>query len=132
MEEANAHLVGELFEAWNRRDLSVQKAFAPDIEVEISHGMDIDGTYRGQDASFRAVMRFWGAFTDYRSEIEEMLPGPGDRIFITAHHYARGKQSGVAVDMTNWQVFTVRGGQVARYGIYGTRQQALEAAGLSE
>ena len=105
--------------------------FAPDIEFEVSHGTDVDGTYHGREDTVRAVMRFWGAFTDYRSEIEETRAN-GDRVFIAAHHYARGKQSGVAVDMTDWQAFTLRGGRVVRYGIYGRREQALEAAGLSD
>ena len=131
MSEENVRLVAQLFEAWNRRDMTVQDLFAPDIELEIAHGVDVDGTYRGQEDAFRAVMRFWGAFVDYRAEIEEELTA-GDHVFITAHHYARGRRSGVDVDMTNWQVFTVREGRVVRYGIYNARQQALEAAGLSE
>jgi hypothetical protein len=34
--------------------------------------------------------------------------------------------------MRNWQVFTLRNGRLVRYRIYGTREEALEAAGLSE
>jgi len=132
MSQENVRLVGQLYQAWNRRDATVgEDLVAPDIEVEILHGTDADGTHRGREDAFRAIMRFWGAFTDYRSEIEEAFP-TGNHVFITAHHYARGRQSGVAVEMTNWQVFTVREGRVVRYGIYAARQQALEAAGLRE
>jgi ketosteroid isomerase-like protein len=49
-----------------------------------------------------------------------------------AHHYGRGKISGVDVDMTNWQVFTMRDGRITRYAVYSSREQALEAAGLTE
>jgi hypothetical protein len=49
---------------------------------------------------------------------------------VTAHHFARGKSSGVEVDMRNWQIFTLRGGRVVRYRLFSTREQALEAAGL--
>jgi hypothetical protein len=34
--------------------------------------------------------------------------------------------------MTNWQVFTMRDGAIVRYAMYASRDQALEAAGLSE
>jgi ketosteroid isomerase-like protein len=131
MSDENVRLVSEMIEAWNRGDLVVDEVFAPEIEFEVSHGSDVDGTYHGHEDTIRAVGRFWGAFTDYRSEIEETRQN-GDCVFITAHHFARGKQSGVAVDMTNWQTFTIRDGKVVRYGIYGVREKALEAAGLSE
>jgi ketosteroid isomerase-like protein len=131
MSEENVRLVGEVIEAWNRRDIAVLELFAPDVEFEVSQGTDVDGTYHGLEDTVRAVGRFWGAFSDYRSVIEEAREN-GDCVLITARHFARGKQSGVAVDMTNWQTFTLREGKVVRYGIYGVREKALEVAGLSE
>jgi ketosteroid isomerase-like protein len=89
---------------------------------------DLDGTYRGIEG-LQKLLRFWGAFADFRSEIEECIPA-GDHVVVTAHHFARGKSSGVEVDMRNWQIFTLRGGRVVRYRLFSTREQALEAAGL--
>ena len=40
--------------------------------------------------------------------------------------------SGAEVEMRDWQVFTLREGMIVRYGLFATREQALEAAGLSE
>jgi ketosteroid isomerase-like protein len=131
MSEENVEIVREMFDAWNRRDYAAaQEAFDPEVEVEVRVESDIDGTYRGYDG-LRKMLRFWGAFATFRSDIEEVLVA-GDEVFITAHHYGRGKSSAVDVETKNWQVFTMRDGRIGRYRIYGTRGQALEAAGLSE
>jgi ketosteroid isomerase-like protein len=127
----NVQVVRELYDAWNRRDYAAaQAAFDPEIEVEMSTESVLDGTYRGY-SGLTELMRFWGAFADFRSDIQEVLAA-GDDVFITVRHYGRGKSSGVEVQMENWQVFTVRDGRIVRYRIYGTRRHALEAAGLSE
>jgi ketosteroid isomerase-like protein len=76
-------------------------------------------------------MRFWGAFAEFRSDIREAR-SVRDKVFITVHHFGRGKSSGVDVDMENWQVFTLRNGRIVKYEVYADRQKALEAAGLSE
>ena len=131
MSQENVQIVRELFDAWNRRDYAAaQAAFDPEIEVEMSAESVLDGTYRGY-SGLTELMRFWGAFADFRSDVEEVLTA-GDDVFITVHHYGRGKSSGIGVQMKNWQVFTVRDGRIVRYRIYGTRSNALEAAGLRE
>jgi ketosteroid isomerase-like protein len=120
-----------MFDAWNRRDYAAaQAAFDPGIEVEMSTQSVLDGTYRGY-SGLRELMRFWGAFAEFRSNLEEVLTA-GDEVFATVHHYGRGKTSGVDVEMENWQVFTLRGGRVIRYRVFSARRQALEAAGLRE
>jgi ketosteroid isomerase-like protein len=131
MSEENKGLVVDLFDAWNRRDYAAaQSAYSPAIEIEMAVDGPIDGTYSGYEG-LREVMKFWGAFSEFRSDIED-IRSSRDRVFITAHHYGRGKTSGVDVDMTNWQVFTVREGRIIRYAVYASREQALDAAELSE
>jgi ketosteroid isomerase-like protein len=44
----------------------------------------------------------------------------------------RAKLSGIETDETFGVVFTIRDGKIARGREYATRDQALEAAGLSE
>jgi ketosteroid isomerase-like protein len=130
MSEENEALVVRLLDAWHRRDYAeAQSGFSPDVEIELSLEAPMDGTYSGYEG-LREVMKFWGAFGEFGSDIEE-IRSSGDRVFVEAHHHARGKTSGVNVEMTNWQVFTMRDGAIVRYAIYARREQALEAAGLS-
>jgi ketosteroid isomerase-like protein len=131
MSEENEALVVRLLDAWHKRDYAdAQSGFSPDVEIELAVEAPMDGTYSGYDG-LREVMKFWGAFAEFRSDIEE-IRSSGDRVFIEAHHHARGKTSGVDVEMTNWQVFTMRDGAIVRYAMYASREQALEGAGLSE
>ena len=131
MSEENEALVARLLDAWNRRDYAqAQSGFSPDVEIELSAESPMDGTYSGYEG-LGEVMKFWGAFAEFRSDIEK-IRSSGDRVFIEAHHRARGKSSGVDVESTNWQVFTMRDGAIVRYAMYASRDDALEAAGLSE
>jgi ketosteroid isomerase-like protein len=131
MSEENIEIVRRMFEDWNRRAFdSALEAVSPEVEVEMSAQSDIDGTYLGHDG-LRRMLRFWGAFADFRSDPEEVIPA-GDAVFTTIHHRGRGKTSGVDVEMTNWQVFTLREGRIVRYRVFGSRDEALEAAGLRE
>jgi uncharacterized protein len=127
----NVEIVREMFAAWNRGDYAAaQQAFDLDVVSEMSLGTDIDGTHEGHEGLQRLI-RFWGAFSEFGSEVEEIVAA-GDEVFTTVHHHGRGKTSGATVEMTNWQVFTVRDGRIVRYRTYGDRERALEAAGLPE
>ena len=131
MSRESVEVVHEMFAAWNRRDYgAAQAAFHPKVEVEVSAESVLDGIYRGY-SGLGDLMRFWGAFADFHSHPEETLTA-GHEVFTTVRHYGRGKTSGVDVQMENWQVFTVREGTIVRYRVFGSREAALEAAGLSE
>jgi ketosteroid isomerase-like protein len=132
MSEENVALVRALFEAWNRRDFAwAQNAIDEQVEVESAQGTDMDGSFRGRDGFAESMQRFWTAFADFQSNIEDCLTS-GDEVILHVSHHATGRASGAEVAMRNWQVLTVRDGKVVRYGIFATREQALEAAGLSE
>ena len=130
MSEENAEVVRQSLEGWNRRDAAAIDAWHPAVEIEASVGGVFDGRYEGHDG-LRDLLRFWGAFGTFRSEIEECMAN-GDEVVARVHHMATGKTSGVEVEMRNWQVFTVRGGKIVRWRLFGTRAEAIEAAGLAE
>ena len=92
---------------------------------------DIDGTYEGIAGLTRYLAGFWNSFTDFHAEIDECIAG-GTEVAFLAHLYGRGRDSGVEVEMRNWQVATVRGGMFVRYRLFRTKTEALEAARLRE
>jgi ketosteroid isomerase-like protein len=131
MSEENVELVRSIIDAWNRGDYSAAlERVAPDVTAESTLGGDLGGTYAGLPALQKWLARFWGSFVEFRTEIEEYI-AVEDEVVFAAHHYGRGKASGVAVEMRNWQVFTVRDAQVVRYRVFPTKQEALEAVGLA-
>ncbi len=106
---------------------------ARDVVWEVALGVpDVDGVYRGR----AAVRRFWKTwmadFAEFRLEVEELIDA-GERVFAAIRPEARGRRSGIEVTggMT-FPVFTVRDGLIVHYQLFADREQALEAAGLSE
>lgn len=131
MSEENVELLREMFEAWNRGDYDAARGFFdPDVEAECSLGTDLDGTYSGH-AGIAKLMRFWGAFGTFRSDIERYMP-VGDAVVMLLNHHATGKSSGIDVETSNWQAFTIRNRRIVWYGIFSTEARALEATRRSD
>ena len=51
---------------------------------------------------------------------------------MVTHHEGQGRESGVEVDTRFYEVCSLRDGKVSRVDEYIERDDALEAAGLSE
>ena len=56
----------------------------------------------------------------------------GDRVVVFFHEVAKGRESGAVVETDTGVIFTVKDGSVVRVDRYMDRDEALEAAGLSE
>ena len=66
------------------------------------------------------------------AELEEITELSDDRVFAEVVLTGRGKGSGVPVELRFWMVLWFAGGKIARRQVSWTRDEALEAAGLSE
>jgi ketosteroid isomerase-like protein len=62
----------------------------------------------------------------------ELIDVGGGTVFTGERYGGRARLSGIETDSANWTVFTIRGGKIAAAHEYETREQALEAVGLSE
>ena len=60
------------------------------------------------------------------------LTDAGDSVISVFRWTGRGKASGVETETTMFGVYDVKGGRVVRFRQYESREEALEAAGLSE
>ena len=69
------------------------------------------------------------AFPDLRWDLEDILDF-GHRILVTAQQSGHGSGSGVAISVSVFQLFTLRGGLVTRQEDFLERSHALDAAGL--
>jgi ketosteroid isomerase-like protein len=77
----------------------------------------------------REAMRTWtGTFEDWRMEVEEILDA-GDCVYLVTREVGRG--SGVPIEQTSHQVVTLRNGKIIHWQGFSSRDEALEAAGLS-
>jgi ketosteroid isomerase-like protein len=137
MSEENVELVRRSFEVFNRDGIEAlfsEGIFSSDVLIDASgSGIPGVGTYRGdqvitffEDDWFEAF-----PFADWEIVVVDLVDH-GDRVVCISRQRGRGSSSGAEAELEVANVHTVRGGQIVRIEVYRDREQALEAAGLSE
>jgi ketosteroid isomerase-like protein len=125
---------GRQMAAANRRDFDVLfLGVDPEIEYRAVQGaLDDRGPIHGKDA-LRAYMQDWiDTFDDFKVEPVELIDVCGDKVIAVLRNTGRAKLSGIETDLTYATLCTIRDGKVVRGREYWTKEQALEAAGLSK
>jgi ketosteroid isomerase-like protein len=120
-------VIREAFDAFERGDEPAMLALMdPDIvATQFPEQPDVR-PYHGHDG-LRQVMSDWiGAWDDWSLTVKEMRE-IGDHVFVALDQRARGRTSGVAVQIDTWFVFTVSSGLVTRWQMFTSEEQALEA-----
>ena len=135
MSQEDVHVVRVAYDAFARDGLErFLEYFTDDVDYDVLAGADdlVHGPIRGKQG-LRAWLRDWiDMFDGFWMELEELIDAGGATVFTAVRYGGRARLSGVATDSPNWTVFTIRHGKIARGREYATREQALEAAGLSE
>lgn len=133
MSQENAEIARRGYEAFNRGDLDGMVAdFAPNIEyVTTGQVPGVDAAYRGPEGLTEFLGWMWGEFEEPRIEVHELTEA-GNHVLAEVTLRRRGKQSGVETNWNVWHMWTLRDGQIARGQAFTSRDDALEAAGLSE
>jgi ketosteroid isomerase-like protein len=136
MSEENVEIVRQIYEGAANRDAdAVFALYDPDVEWDVSRSQMArlvgEGVYRGHDGLRRFFHAYHEAWEDITYEAAELIDA-GDQVVSIDTEQARGRASGVDVDLTQYAVWTVRDGKIVRAVWFATRAEALEAAGLSE
>jgi ketosteroid isomerase-like protein len=137
MSQENVEIIRRVYDAAARRDSDVVLAiYDPEVEVDMSRApcRDLVGKrfYHGHDG-LRAFYREWnGAWETVESDVEELIDA-GERVVSVETTRGRGVVSGAAVELHQCGIWTLRAGRIVRVEwLDATREEALEAAGLSE
>jgi ketosteroid isomerase-like protein len=133
MSQENVEIVLRSTDAYNRRDLDgMLENWAPDAVVDWSNSRGPEaGVYRGHDEIRAFMLRFLAAFDEIRFEVDDPIEVEDDVLVMENVAYVRGRD-GIEVQARSGWVTTFRDGQQTSLTLYQTKQQALEAAGLSE
>jgi ketosteroid isomerase-like protein len=134
MSEENVKAVRDAAAALNRGDLNTWSEYcAEDIDYRAVEGaIDDRGPIRGR-AAIRAYMQDWfDTFDQLKGEPLELIDAGENQVIAVLRISGRAKLSGVETDLTYAALYTIREGKIARGREYWTREEALEAAGLSD
>ena len=138
MSQENVELVRRLFALWNRTSGLGEEAadlagefFDPDVEWHDQPELPGATVHHGIEELGRHLAAAQEALDYDRTDLLEVLDAD-PRVLAAYSIHARGRASGTPVERDAFQVYTFRGGRIASVEIFGTRGEALEAAGLEE
>jgi ketosteroid isomerase-like protein len=132
MAEENVEVVERAIAAVNDRDLEGYFACCTeDIELRTPLA-SIGGVYEGQEDIRRFFADLEDTSPDFRLDVERMEAISQDRILALMHVTATGRASGIPTPAATANLYDLVDGKIRRVRIFLDRQQALEAAGLSE
>jgi len=111
----------------------LEAAVAPlDPQVEIyDHDIPDAREYRGVDGLFRWQADWESSWESWRWDPEEFIDA-GERVVAVLRVHAKGRESGVDVERVDGAVWTLRDGKCVRLDYYGSKEEALAAAGLRQ
>ena len=126
-------IVRAAYEAFERGDLeAISRLHDPAIEWQTSAEDPDAATHRGPEAVRRYFEGYMETFPGLRAELEECVGAPDGKVLATTRYTGRARASGMDMDWRQALVYTVQAGLIVRAEEYFDRDQALEAAGLSE
>jgi ketosteroid isomerase-like protein len=132
MSQENVDRFVQGIEAFNRRDIPGVLRFM-DPEIVWEHRLaELEGTFVGPEA----VTGWYTDLDEHFQAVEIDCPDVrdlgDDRVLGLGTILATGKGSGVETELTFATVASYRNGRMTHYIDFGDRDQALQAAGLSE
>ena len=131
MSEENVEVVRHIYEAMARDDVpAVLDVLDPDIEIQ-DHDLPDATEYQGLEGVLAWQADWDSSWENWRWEAEEFID-LGDRVIAVLRTHAKGRGSGVELERLDGAICSVSRGKVSRIDYYGSKAEALEAAGLSE
>jgi ketosteroid isomerase-like protein len=133
MSEENVEIVRDMTNRFATGDReSWREVFAEDVIWDTSSTtIPQAGVYEGHSGVERFFIDWLGTWENPLLETLELLDA-GDSVISIFRWTGRGRASGVETETTMFAVYDVKDGRIVRFRQYDTRQEALEAAGLSE
>jgi ketosteroid isomerase-like protein len=134
MSEENVEIVRRATEAFNEGGLASQEAedfFDDAVVFEEPPEQPAPRVVRGREAAVEMFRQFDEAWEEHRSDPEEIREIDKERVLLLSIEHFRGRD-GIVVDQPCGTIFTLADGKIARMQPFWDRENALEAAGLSE
>jgi ketosteroid isomerase-like protein len=131
MSQENVELARAVFEAFNRRDFdAAMRLCHASITWRTLFSVEADVLTGRQE--IHAAWERQAEALDVHIELLDLTPLDETRVLAVGTWRGRGSESGAPVEQRAAQVFTIEDGRLRSVATYATRDEALEAVGLSE
>jgi ketosteroid isomerase-like protein len=131
--QADVEAIERLYALWNGEGgmLSAIPMFAPDCEYVNPETALEPGTHVGHAGMHTALEALEAAFEgDFVHDPERLIDAGGGKVLAYVTFRARGRDSGVPVEMPEQHVWTLDNGQIVRFQWFHDATEAKLAAGL--
>jgi ketosteroid isomerase-like protein len=127
----NVEIVRRRYEQFMVTGRFVAEHVTPNFIWDMSNfrGWPEQQVYEGPEGAQSFIDEWSGAWDDWELEVDA-LHDAGERVVVLLRQRGRSKATGLPVDMSLAQVWTVKDGVQTRMDMYSDRSEALEAAGL--
>jgi ketosteroid isomerase-like protein len=131
MSEENVEIVRSIYDHFNQIGELKWDLFHSEAVLDASSTPGF-GIVRGRDAALAALRDYAAPFEDWRVEPEEIVDAGGSYVFAAVRDGGRIKGTQDEIFNRFFHAWELRDGKVIAWRTFQTREQALEAAGLSE
>jgi ketosteroid isomerase-like protein len=127
----NVEIVREGYARFRARGMFARELTAPDFIWDMSHfhGWPEQQVYEGVQGAENFLAEWTSAWDDWELEVDA-LHDAGERVVALVHQRGRSKATGMLVNMSFAQVWTLLDGKRTRMDMYSDPREALEAVGL--
>lgn len=131
---SEAHdVIRRIYAAFGRRDRrAISDSLGEGAQIDFTKSLGPDsGVYPGPEGVDRLLNLYWEAFEELSIEVEDFATGSEGIVALVVAR-GRGRGSGVSVEARGPHLWCFEGEKPVRLVLYQDKQEALEAAGLSE
>lgn len=132
MSRENVEAVRDVYRRWSRGDFPASlDVLDPLVSFVVGPGFPDAGTYVGLDRVAEYTRGFLEPWSRITIEAEHVTDA-GDSVVVAVRQRGVGGASGAVTEFRYFQVWSFRGRKVIRLENFRERDEALQAAGLSE
>lgn len=132
MPSQNLLTLERIYDGWKRGDFTIGvAAYDPNAALVLDPELPESGVHVGLEeirSYMRRLLEAWDSFTIKAESFHEA----GDSVLVEIEQTGTGRDSGAAVSLRYFQLWTFRGGRVIRIESVVREATALEALGLRE
>jgi ketosteroid isomerase-like protein len=130
MSEESVDVIRRAIEHLSETGELAPECYDPEVEYMTQPDAPLQTTYQGLSGLQQSLVSLREAWESMKIEPREFIQA-NDAIVVMTHFQLRG-HSGVELDVEQAWVYWMRSGKIRRMEQYGSKQEALKAAGLSE